>query len=52
MTTAQIFEIADSIREYVRALKPDWPNAAEREADLAAHIRLSEKLRAAQARNR
>jgi hypothetical protein len=28
-------------------LKPDWPDAAERAADLALHVRVSEALRAA-----
>lgn len=39
--------IAAELYKSVRARRPDWPTAAEREADLEAHIRLSEKLRAA-----
>ena len=37
--------IGDRLREQVRALRPDWPDDAEREADLAHHVRLSQALR-------
>ncbi|HET9766765.1 MAG TPA: hypothetical protein VFS60_07950 [Thermoanaerobaculia bacterium] len=42
---AGALRLGDRLREYVRALRPDWPDEAEREADLAHHIRLSEALR-------
>ena len=37
--------VGDRLREQVRALRPDWPDDAEREADLAHHVRLSQVLR-------
>lgn len=29
----------------IRALRPDWPSTAEREADLEMHVRLGQALR-------
>jgi hypothetical protein len=37
-------ELAAELFQYVRTLRPDWPNAIEREADLASHIRLAGML--------
>jgi hypothetical protein len=37
-------ELAAELLEYARKLRPDWPNTAEREADLASHIRLAGML--------
>ncbi len=45
LDAAAKLRIGDSLREQARALRPDWPDEAEREADLAHHIRLSELLR-------
>jgi hypothetical protein len=42
--------IADDLRRYVRAVRPDWPRADERDADLHMHIRVSEMLRSVRAR--
>jgi hypothetical protein len=39
--------IADELRRQVLAQQPDWPSAAERSEDLAAHARLAERLRRA-----
>lgn len=47
ITPAARRRIAAELYKQVRARRPGWPTAAEREADLEAHIRLSEKLRAA-----
>ena len=45
MSTTAVFGLAAQLFEYARALRPDWPNAAERESDLASHIRLVRMLR-------
>jgi hypothetical protein len=46
-------ELAAELFQYTRTLRPDWPNTAEREADLASHIRLAGMLeRASQERAR
>ena len=37
-------ELAAELLQYVRTLRPDWPNTTEREADLASHIRLAGML--------
>ena len=37
-------ELAAELLQYARTLRPDWPNTTEREADLAAHIRLAGML--------
>lgn len=38
------FRVADELRRHVRAVRPDWPDRAEREADLAAHMAVREAL--------
>ena len=46
-------ELAAGLHQYVRLLRPDWPSTAEREADLASHVRLAGMLqRASQDRAR
>lgn len=47
MPPAAVLEIASGLYEYARSLRPDWPNAAEREADLASHVRSTAMLRRA-----
>jgi hypothetical protein len=42
-----VLQIAGGLYEYARSLRPDWPNPAEREGDLASHIRLAVMLRRA-----
>jgi len=44
MTPSALFELSGELLEYARAMRPDWPDAAERRADLDAHIHLTEKL--------
>jgi hypothetical protein len=39
--------IADQLRRQALVHDPDWPRAEDREADLQAHIRVSELLRRA-----
>ena len=53
MTPNAVLELAGELFAYARALRPDWPNSAERDADLTSHIRLAGLLqRAAQNRAR
>jgi hypothetical protein len=52
MPISAVLEIASGLYEYARTLRPDWPNAAEREADLASHVRLTAMLRCAGNRSR
>lgn len=42
---AEGMRIAAELRALVVAERPDWPGAADREADLAVHARVSEGLR-------
>ena len=52
-TPSALFALASDLLQYARSARPDWPNAAEREADLISHIRLAEMLqRASQIRAR
>ena len=45
MSAGDLLALSDLLRRNVLALRPDWPSAAEREADLAAHVELSKRLR-------
>lgn len=38
-------QLADDLRRWYQALHPDWPTEADREADLAVHMRVSAALR-------
>jgi hypothetical protein len=52
-TPSAAFELAADLLQYARTLRPDWPNTTEREADVAAHIRVAGMLqRASQIRPR
>jgi hypothetical protein len=52
-TPSATFELAADLLQYARAVRPDWPNTTEREADLAAHIHVAGLLqRASQIRPR
>lgn len=44
LTSGAALRLGDELRRYVRAVRPDWPGPAEREADLATHTRVSEAL--------
>ena len=39
------FELADTLRRHVLMLRPDWPTAEDRQADIEAHMRMSEAFR-------
>jgi len=45
LTPEEALRIADGLHLQVRSLRPDWPDAEQREADLATHVRVSELLR-------
>jgi len=44
LTPGAALRLGDELRRYVRAVRPDWPDPAERETDLATHARVSEAL--------
>lgn len=44
--------IADELRRQVLRMRPGWPSARERQADLAAHLRIIEALRRVPPRGR
>ena len=46
MTAADVLATAEVLRQQALQVKPGWPDAAERAADLAVHVRISEALRA------
>ena len=41
----ETFRIADELRRFVAAARPDWPSDEERAADLASHVAVAESLR-------
>ncbi len=41
----EALEIAAGLRQQVRALRPDWPSAADRRSDLETHVRVAAALR-------
>jgi len=43
--SAETFRIADELRRYVAITRPDWPDDAERSADIASHVAVGERLR-------
>jgi len=46
MTAEEALATAEMLRQHARQVKPGWPDANERAADLALHVRISEALRA------
>jgi hypothetical protein len=52
LSAAEILAIGDDLRRHAQAVRPDWPNEAERYADLAVHLRVTEALRAVSSRSR
>jgi hypothetical protein len=46
MTAAEALATAEMLRQHALLVKPGWPDADERAADLALHVRISEALRA------
>ena len=47
MRAVEALRIGDALRAQVRAVRPDWPTSADRKADIASHMRLTEILRRA-----
>lgn len=43
---AEAVRVAAELYEHIRRVRPDWPSAESRRADLEHHLRLSERLRA------
>ena len=43
---ADVLITGDQLRRYAQSMRPDWPSAAERDADLATHRRVAEALHA------
>ena len=46
MTADDALELGDALRLPAQRLRPDWPDAGERAADLTLHARVAEALRA------
>lgn len=46
MTVPEALATGEMLRQHARQLKPDWPDADERAADMAVHVRISEALSA------
>jgi hypothetical protein len=46
LTAAEALAIAEALRQHVLLVKPGWPDADERAADFADHVRISGALRA------
>jgi hypothetical protein len=45
MAAGELLAAAESLRRSVARWRADWPSEADREADLAAHVELSRRLR-------
>lgn len=45
LSPSAALRLGDELRRYVQAVRPDWPDSAERDAYLAIHARISEALR-------
>jgi hypothetical protein len=45
LPAAEKLRISDELRRSAQMLRPDWPSAPDREADLACHVRVAELLR-------
>jgi hypothetical protein len=45
VSAAERLRISDELRRSAARMNPGWPSAAERDADLASHIRVAELLR-------
>lgn len=42
---AEGLRVAEELRRHVRNQRSDWPSAAERQEDLATHVRVAQMLR-------
>jgi hypothetical protein len=45
LSPGESLAIVEDLRQHVRALRPDWPSAAERAEDIEVHARVSAALR-------
>ncbi len=45
LSAEEALGIAENLRLLARALRPDWPDDRQREADLRTHLQVSECLR-------
>jgi hypothetical protein len=43
--TAAVFSIVDSLRDEIRALRPEWPSPRDRHEDLESHRVVGERIR-------
>jgi hypothetical protein len=50
MSAGQLLAAADGLRRSVARWRTDWPSGLDREADLAAHVELSRRLRSVRLR--
>ena len=50
-TAAGDLRVADQLRHHVLSIRTDWPSADDRDADLRAHIRVTEALGAVSLRS-
>lgn len=46
MSPTEALATGEMLRRHARQMKPDWPDADERAADRAVHVRISEALSA------
>jgi hypothetical protein len=46
LSPAEVLRLGDELRRHAAAVRPDWPTDADRNADRAAHERVTEALRA------
>jgi hypothetical protein len=46
-TPSAALKLGAELYQYARTLRPDWPSASERDADLAPHIRVARMLQSA-----
>ncbi len=46
MTPGEALAAGEVLRQFVRRLRPDWPDEDDRASDLADHVRVGEALRA------
>ena len=52
LTPTAILALGDELRRHAIDVRPDRPDAADRAADMAVHVRVSEALRAVLPRSR
>ena len=44
MNPAELLGVAEELRQYAVAVRPEWPDRRERSSDLDAHVRLAQLL--------